>query len=149
VVWIEAETSVDKTHRLVTINEIKVPKVNFPSAEAANDTYAEMFRQVFGAKGKGVTIALDRLEAEPAIKGEEEKGNSLPVKNEAPQIIFATSPTLLVYVDGGPAWRKVEGTKVERVLNTRPLILKDVDGKIYLHLYDGWMASASLQGPWS
>src|SRR5262249_46810334 len=58
-------------------------------------------------------------------------------------------PTLLVYVDGGPAWRKVEGTKVERVLNTRPLILKDVDGKIYLHLYDGWMASASLQGPWS
>jgi len=38
------------------------------------------------------------------------KAARVTVKNDAPQIIFATTPTLLVVVDGEPAWRPVPGT---------------------------------------
>lgn len=83
-----------------------------------------------------------------AIQGQEAKGSSLPVKNDPPRIVFAASPTVLVSIDGSPVWRTVETTRIERVLNTRPLLLKDLDGRIYLHMYDGWLTAATLEGPW-
>ena len=47
----------------------------------------------------------------------------MEVKNEPPRILFATSPTLLVLIDGEPALREVKdpsGAKLMRVVNARP-----------------------------
>jgi hypothetical protein len=54
---------------------------------------------------------------------------------------------MLVQVDGAPAWRAVEGTSWERLLNTRPLVLRAA-GAHYLHLFDGWLEAPDLAGPW-
>jgi hypothetical protein len=58
-------------------------------------------------------------------------------------------PAILVYIDGNPAYRPVKGAKVERVINTRPLIVRDAAGKHYLHLFDGWVEANALTGPWA
>jgi hypothetical protein len=58
-------------------------------------------------------------------------------------------PAVLIYVDGDPAWRDVKNTKIQRAINTRPLILKAADGRHYLHLFDGWMEAGALGGPWA
>ena len=41
------------------------------------------------------------------------------------------------------------GTKLERVINTRMLLLKDSSNRYYLHLLDGYLQASSLNGPWT
>jgi hypothetical protein len=148
VAWIEAETDVDKNTRMVRIESTRITRVNFPSAAAANDTYLQILRGAVPTD-KPMSIALDRLEADLQIAGEEKKASSYPVKNDPPRILFSTVPALLVLIDGEPAWRAVDGTDFQRVLNTRPLLLKATDGRIFLHVYDGWMVAGGLGGPWT
>jgi hypothetical protein len=54
-----------------------------------------------------------------------------------------------VYIDGEPAYRPVDGTSLQRVINTRPLLLKDAQGKHYLHVFDGWMVADNLGGQYA
>ena len=71
------------------------------------------------------------------------------MRNEPPAILFREKPTLLVVIDGEPTFRQVDGTRYERLLNTRPLVLKDAKkGTHYLRLMDGWMSASTLDGRW-
>jgi hypothetical protein len=71
------------------------------------------------------------------------------VSSHAPQIIFSASPAILILVEGDPQYRTVGGTEVQRVTNTRPLILRDDAGIFYLKIGDGWMQAYSLTGWWA
>src|SRR5262249_26140780 len=77
-------------------------------------------------------------------------GQAVPVKNDPPTIIFTPKTGVLVSIDGEPAWRSVPGTSLERVINSRALILlDDSSGKYYVHLFDGFMVAAALTGPYA
>ena len=65
-----------------------------------------------------------------------------------PEIFFSAVPTLLVLVDGAPVYRPVPGTDLERVVNTKPLIVRDPAGMCYLRILDGWMQAYSLESGW-
>lgn len=69
--------------------------------------------------------------------------------NDAPRVIVSTRPALLVSIDGEPAYGPVEGTKLQRVLNTPAFLLKGVSGSYYLSVYDGFMSAKKLSGPWT
>jgi len=71
------------------------------------------------------------------------------VKAESPEIFFAESPALLILIDGDPVYRSVEGTDLERVVNTRALIVRDHAGIHYLKVFDGWMEAYTLTGDWT
>jgi hypothetical protein len=64
-------------------------------------------------------------------------------------LIFAPSPALLVRVDGEPRYEDVTGTRLQRIANTRALIVRDVAGIYYFRLGDSWMQSYELTGDWS
>ena len=49
---------------------------------------------------------------------------------EAPDIIFSESPAVLISVDGDPIYRAVDGTGLQRLVNTKPLILRDEAGTL-------------------
>lgn len=66
-----------------------------------------------------------------------------------PRIIFVPSPAVLIEIDGDPVYREVDGTGLERVVNTKPLILRDGMGIYYLRILDGWMEAYSLDESWS
>ena len=146
IVWISARTNVDKETRLVDFDQIEFSRATFPSAPASEGAYLDLFRRAVSKGSK--PIALDRLEASLAILKERRRGAALPLRNDPPHILFSSRPAILVTIDGPPAYRAVQGTSLERVLNTRPLLLKDSSGARYLHLFDGWMTAPSLDGPW-
>ena len=146
VIWISARTNVDKENRLVDFDQIEFSRATFPSAPASESAYLDLFRRAVSKGSK--PIALDRLEASLAILKEQRRGAALPLRNVPPRILFSHRPAILVSIDGPPAYRAVEGTSLGRVLNTRPLVLKDPSGARYLHLFDGWMTAPSLEGPW-
>jgi len=69
---------------------------------------------------------------------------------ESPRIVFAEGPTAVVAIDGEPVWRPVENTRLERVANTRALVLRDAEaGVVLIHVLDGWVGAPSLAGPWA
>jgi hypothetical protein len=95
------------------------------------------------------SISLDRLEASLAIMEARQRAASQPLRNDPPAIIFSTRPAMLVPVDGPPVYRPVPNTGLERVFNTRALILRDRSGQYYLHLFDGYVQAPGLAGPWT
>ena len=94
-------------------------------------------------------MSLDRLQAMLAIQGAEKKAHVVPVKNDPPKFVFSQTPAVLVTIDGEPVWRPVAGTALERVLNSRALVLSDPTGKLYIHLLDGFVQATALSGPWT
>lgn len=148
VIWFAARTETDKVNRLVTMTDFRLTKVSFPT----NPDKAAAFHSILQAQlpKAGEVIALDRLLAEMAILQAQTSSSGYQLKNEPPQIFFSTRPAILVMIDGTPVLRPVRDTKINRVINTRALILQDeAKGKYYLHLMDGWMESNAATGPWS
>jgi len=143
-----AKTLTDHLARVVELQSLRVEKATFPSAPQQAETYRTAFQALVPAKNP--IIALDRIETQLAILGAEKQGQSQPVKNEPPQIVFANTAAALVYVDGEPAWREVPKTSLERLINTRAMVLKDTkSGQVVVHLLDGWVGAPSLSGPWA
>jgi hypothetical protein len=95
------------------------------------------------------TISLDRLELSLAAAGI--KLPTVAVNNTPPQVIVSYSPAILVPIDGAPVLKPVpSNSRFSRVINTRALILQGGFGdNYYLHVYDGWMSSSTLVGPWT
>src|SRR5262249_59942058 len=68
-----------------------------------------------------------------------------------PLKISSSKPAVLVLIDGQPVLRPVgEGTDLQRVINTRSLILFDQStNAYYLTLMNGWVQAPSPEGPWT
>jgi hypothetical protein len=93
-------------------------------------------------------VSLDRLEKGAALMRAREstRGTALPGN---PRIVLARNPVAVVNIDGEPRLVNISGTKLQGVINTRVLLLKDAEGKYYLRVYDGWMGAPTLRGPWT
>src|ERR1022692_3839040 len=146
VFWMKARADVDKAARVVTLNDIEVTKAKFPSVPEIQDEYLAIIRKHVPTVSK--TVALDHVEAAYAISEAVKKARTVPVKNAPPRIIYSSIPALLVLVDGPPALRPVPDLELERVINTRALILK-VGDVFYLNASDHWYQAPKVEGPWA
>ncbi|MHC9540747.1 MAG: hypothetical protein AB9903_14680 [Vulcanimicrobiota bacterium] len=141
-----ARTLVDKTSRTVYFNTISVDNAVFPTAPQSADNYGRIFLSILN--NGTATMPLDRLQASLAILKAESQVKSLPLNNPDITIIFSQNPAILVNVAGSPNWIQIPNTGLKRVLNTRAFIVTDETGKIYLHIFDGFLVADSLNGPW-
>jgi hypothetical protein len=147
VVWLSARTEVDKNQRLVTFKDVAVKRVRFPTVPDKESTYQQIIQKSVFTKTR--LIALDRMEALLAITEAEKAAATVPVRNDPPAVFFSPVPALMVYIDGEPVYRPIQDLTLQRVINTRALIVRDVFGNHYLHLMDGWMESPRINGPWT
>jgi len=145
---ITAVTDVAKVSRTVHFRDVKIARAIFPSAPSQAAAYQQAFQSMV-ARGPS-TMSLDRLEIALSINGEEKKAQAVPVKNDPPRFVFAQSAAVLVPIDGAPVWRRVEGTQIERVINSRAFVaLDDTSGRFYVHLFDGFVEAPAIAGPWT
>ncbi len=148
IVNLSAHTLTDKGTRVVTISGAQVAKSNFPSATAEQArSWANTIARDLSDKSR--TIALDRFEQQLAIAGDSQMSGNKPLRHDPPHVIFSPLPAILIYIDGAPVYHNMQGTGFDRVINTRPLIVRDGNGDHYIKLLDGWMRSATLNGPWT
>ena len=146
VISFSVRTRVDKDARLVVLDEYQSVTAEIPSQPGLEGTLLGLLQKQLTDVVR--VVSLDRVETALAASGSRAPGHQIEVKNEPPEIVFAERPTLLVAIDGEPAWRLVEGTSYERLLNTRPLVLRRGSESLYLHLFDGWLRAEELGGPW-
>jgi hypothetical protein len=146
VVWFEARTEVDKLNRQVTLDQVQLTKVKFPVAPDKEPVLTALLEKKLPGATK--TVSLDRLQA--ALEASDEAIHAVDVKNDPPKIIITTKPSLLVLIDGMPQLREIQGTKLERVINTRAVLLFENDKKTYyLRVSDWWLQAKELEGPWT
>jgi len=66
-----------------------------------------------------------------------------------PRLLFSEQSAILVLIDGDPVYRAVDGTDLQRIVNTKPFIVRDPAGIYYMKVFDGWMEAYTLTGMWS
>ncbi len=147
VIFAAARTQVDKVLRTVTFENLQISKIDFPTLPDHGAGYASELQRRFAQSIR--TISLDRLESSLALAGI--KPPTVAVQNNPPAIIVSYSPAILVPIDGAPILNVVPSdSRFQRVINTRALILQGgVEQHFYVHVYDGWLESSSISGPWS
>lgn len=146
VIWLEARSHVDKDTRLVHLEELRLTRASFPSEKDGGEGCGRVIQAAL--QGRSQVIALERLEAALGVLRAEEQAAAVPLRNDPPRIVFSEVPAILVFVDGEPVFRPAEGSRFQRLINTRPLVLKDASGVLYLHVFDGWLTARALDGAW-
>jgi hypothetical protein len=145
VIFATTRTQIDKVLRTVTFENLKISKIDFPTLPNRGAAYAAKLQTQFAASIR--TISLDRLDSSLALAGI--KPPTVAVESNPPWIIISYSPAILVPIDDTPVLKAVPNAPFERVINTRALILQVPGQNFFIHVYDGWLTSNSLNGPWT
>ncbi len=139
------DTLVDKAARTVQLENLVIDDFSFPPEPSKDQEYLDAIQVSAPLHLK--TMSLDRLEANLAVITRQKNIKTHQLDNTPPKIIFSKVPSILVYIDGNPVFYPVKGTSLDRVVNTRVLLLRDQTG-YYLHLFDGYMYAENIEGPW-
>lgn len=146
VASLSAAAELDKADRTVTFRDFQVTKVSFTTAPDKEAQYLDGFRKL--APTGVTTIPLDALEASFALSTGVKAALGLSGAKAGPHILFVTTPTILVLVDGQPVLKPIADLNAERVTNTRALIVK-VGPKFFLTALDFWYEAPAIEGPWT
>jgi hypothetical protein len=143
-VLMTAKAQADRGAGLVVLRDVQVTDARF-QAEAMTHAGASLLRKALPENVR--TVQLSRLESGMSIVQAHERSASA-TNVAVPRVIIAQQPAVLVYIDGEPRYVPLRSGTWMGVVNTRELLLKNPSGTHYLHLYNGWVSAASLQGPW-
>src|SRR5688572_8495499 len=149
VIELSARTQVDKPADVVTLSQVSIAKGSFPGqSQQEADKYLATLRAALPKNDW--PVSAQALQANLAIAQAQSKQKALPVKNDPPQILFRTTPSLLVLIDGEPALREAKDAPgLKRVANTSTLLLLEEAGATYyLWALDRWWQSKALDGEW-
>lgn len=149
VVFFQARTEVDKVNRLVTLEDFKITRAQFPGQRGMQEQYLAILK-TFQPKAARV-VSLDHLEAVFAVSADIDRSRFKTVKNDPPRIIYITKPSLLILIEGSPVLKKLTGS-YERVVNTRAIMLLNNDPNYqayYLNAGGKNYIAPSIEGPWT
>ncbi len=145
VVWFHARTEVDKVNRQVTLDQIQMDKVKFPVQPDKEASLGELLDKKLPGLSK--TISLDRLEA--ALEAAEVTAKTVEVKNDPPKVIHSNKPSMLILIDGKPQLAAIDGSSLQRVINTNAVLLFDASKQTYyLRVQDFWLKAKELNETW-
>ncbi len=145
--WMDTKVSTDRTTRVISLVDAKVTAVKFP--QTVDSVSIMKFKNLLETEivRWNLQISLDDLLATLELN-EAEKKMDLDLKTEAPEIIISPQPAILVLIDGEPKLEKVQGSNLQRVMNSPYYIVKDTNGKFYLDANEKWYTSTAVMGEW-
>jgi hypothetical protein len=148
VIWLTANSNVDKEEGIVTLSNLAITKANFPTVPDNGKKYTDFLTAQLPAQS--LPIPLAQISNKYLLGQALKKVASQPVKNTPPKIIFSDEPALLVLVQGDPVMRPLPGTDCNRVFNTSALIVQNAanGGPFFLHALNYWYKADSVEGPW-
>ena len=140
--WFKGMLETDKSTRTAVFENIEIPAVKFPDIE--DEAQLERLKKVIidDLEAAKVTMSIDRIIASLENVESQDVLNE-QLNNDAPNIYFRNSPTVLVYIDGKPILEKVENTKIERVVNT-PFFLVKRKNRYYIKGGKFWYTSEEI-----
>jgi len=148
VLYISATTTVDTYTHMVTIFNMNITGVHFPSLDET--TAATMGQTVRGFLdvNKTVNISMERIVA--CTPKKMDASTAVNVKNDPPTIFVSDKPAILLQLEGEPALTDASKGGIKYVFNANWPLFFDQSGSTY-YLFDDkeWQKSSQLAGPWS
>ena len=148
-VWMEIRIETDIDTRLVSFDEIRVPRVRFPDATPEQEqALIDLLTREMPTWN--IEFSLDRLIAALDL-AEKQTQVAEGFDNTPPKILFRQEATVLVTIDGQPQLRELGDTGVQGVINSPFLIAQDPKNEAAYYLYAGadtWYKAPAVEGPW-
>jgi hypothetical protein len=148
VVWFSARAITDPDVKMVEFRDIRVERVKFPHSTSDQEKpWVDLLKKE-SVKWVPTRMAHSRL---LALTAAVERGKAVAARlnMEPPKIIFTTTPSALVLINGKPELRNVENSTFQRVINTPFLILFDPSANTYYTKGgDFWYSATNVMGPW-
>ncbi len=143
--WYNCKIATDRDERTVILLGLDVEAANFPDMDENDVEQVKAFIEKEVPKWE-LVMSLDdiltSLDYEDISVNESENYN-----NEAPEILFKTTPTALVLIDGNPVLEEIENSDYNYVINTPFFIVEDnKSSKYYLMGGDYWYVSDQPDG---
>jgi len=147
VAWTTDTVKTNQSKREVTIKSVRVDNLRIaaddpPFTEADIKKALEVCipKLIHRMPLDGVLASLDRSDEDTKLAGD--------ISNEPPKLIFRTSPSMLVPIDGQPILRQNKEWGVDVVVNSPATIIKDKDGQFYLYEGGNWYVAPGATGPY-
>ncbi|MCC4834416.1 carbohydrate-binding family V/XII [Shewanella sp. 10N.7] len=143
--WFSAR--IDTTDDVTTVRNIQVTEVRWPSStEEDQQTFTDTVSEALASTR--FEISMERLSASLET-AEQEKRSLDNIKNDAPEVIFSSTLSVLLSYDGEPQFREIENSPYERILNTPFAVARDTQSKkLYLSSGTYWYVAEDPMGPW-
>lgn len=142
-----ASTQADVDRRIVTVSDLEVVSVSFADGKPAKAAHVAMLKEALpkGSREIPLDLVISHMADEVAPTGD---GS---IKAEPPVVHYATSPSLIVLVQGEPILASItEKGKMRFVANTNWPLFTDVKQKRWYLLHGTeWLTSKTLDGAWS
>ena len=142
VFWYTSKIVTNRDTRTVILESIKVYDIKLPGID--DTVKIRKLKTLLEAEIPTwkLTGSLDELIA--TIEMEQEYASD-DLQNDPPKILYASTPTTLVIMDGEPKLQDDKELKMKRVINTPFLVVENPDDKKY-YLYGGkyWYVSSSM-----
>ena len=146
--WSVANVETDRDNRRVIIQSVKVPNVKFPGQ--ADDNFVNSLKTSLETNLPQAAgdLSLDELLAS-LDQNLEQKKLSKDLNTNAPRIIYADRPSLLVMIDGQPKLQQNKDWGLDVVVNSPFTIVKNNDGQYYLYGGKHWYSAPAATGPFN
>jgi hypothetical protein len=148
VLWFQAHVQVDRDSSTVTESDLDVTLVRLPGASPAE---AKRYEHLVEAEATGWDLSgsVEELQAGLAASAKEQRSIE-DLDHTPPHILFSTKRALLVLYDGQPQLGPIEGSRLQRVVNTPCAVVFDsVGAAYYLNGANLWYRASEPLGPWS
>ena len=144
-VWFESSISTDLEERKVTFIDAEITASQFPKMNEGDIEQIQKFIEN-DITNWDLEYSLDELLA--TIQLDKSKIES-EIKNTPPTILFTTTPTALILINGDPIFQDIENTDFKHVVNTPFLIVQDKSSNLF-YLKGGkyWYSSSNLFNGW-
>ena len=146
--WSVANVETDRDARRVVIQSAKVPNVKFPGQPDENFTNSMKTALEANLPATAGDLSLDELLSSLDQDLEQQK-LSKNLNTDAPRIIYADHPSLLVVIDGQPKLQTNKDWGMDVVVNTPFTIVKAHDNQFYLYGSKHWYTAQQATGPYS
>jgi hypothetical protein len=147
VIYMTASTSVDTYTHLVTVSEMNITQVHFPSLDPAMIAKMEPLVRSFFSPGRTVTISMERI---VACTPKKTPTQTTTVQNNPPTIYVSNTPAILLQLEGQAAFADATKGGIQYVFNANwPLFLDKSNSTYYLFDNSEWQKASQLEGPWS
>jgi len=138
--WFDCNISTDRDQRTVLLLDMEVTAARFPDVEEEKIKQLKAYLEKI-VPGWEMELSLDQLLADLDMT-EVSSSLSEDLNNSPPEIIFSTTPAMLILLDGDPIFEEIENTAYERVVNTPFFVVKDAKkGNYYINGGDQWYTS--------
>lgn len=145
-IWYESQLLTDRDTRMATMESIKITNVKLPGIEDQDKlNKLRTFLETEIPKWN-LEISLDAIAATLETS---KSAVSEDLKNDPPKLIYTTTPSTLVLIEGEPKLQQDEQLKMQRIINSPFLIVQaNEDKKYYLLGGSIWYVSASVKEGW-